>query len=400
MNRDIAAESNRLAMIRLCHIALDSQTLRTRLLQRLRTIIPFDYAYFSTTDPATQFATSSVLVEEPPAWCMSVFLENEFLQEDFNKFRDMLRHRQTVGMLSEATGHDLPRSQRYREMLAPMAMDDELRVIFVTNSACWGTLCLHRGQTRRGQSQSGYTPSEAAYLAHLAPHIADGLRKALLLGNAPSGKLPDGPGVLILSEDLSIVATTVAAEHWLMELTEAEAGDKSVLPRPVRSVIAGLEAIERGLVATNRTPKVRLLTRSGQWLALYASRLRSSDSQAQISVMFEIARPAEIAPLIMQAYQLTKREGDIAQCALLGWSTTAIAANLHISSNTVQDHLKAIFAKVEVGSRGELAARIFTQQYLSQLQVDAAVDSSGQFTAPNHPSTWARTQTSHLSQNG
>lgn len=375
MKRDIVAGSNRLEMIRLCHGALDARALRTQLLQRLRAIVPFDYAYFSTTDPATQFATSSVLVEEPPAWCMPVFLENEFQRDDFNNFGDMLRHHQTVGVLSEATGHNLPRSQRYRDMLAPMAMRDELRAIFVTNSACWGTLCLHRGHSR-----SGYTPAEAAHLAQLAPHIADGLRKALLLGNAPSGKTPDGPGVLILSEDLCVVATTDAAEYWLMELTEAEAGDRDVLPRPVRSVIAGLEAIERGRVPGNRTPKIRLRTRSGHWLVLYASRLSSSGNQAQISVIFEIARPAEIAPLIMQAYQLTKREGEVAQCALRGWSTTAIAATLHISSNTVQDHLKAIFAKVDVNSRGELAARIFTQQYLPQLPAGADLDSSGQFT--------------------
>jgi DNA-binding CsgD family transcriptional regulator len=313
---------------------------------------------------------------------MTVFVENEYLGKDFNKFSDMLRHHQPVGVLSQATGHDLPRSQRYREMLAPMAMDDELRAIFATDTACWGTLCLHRGQ-----AQSGYTPAEAAYLAELAPHIAEGLRKALLLGNVPSGKTPDGPGVLVLSEDLSTLAMTAAAEHWLLELTEAEAGDRHALPGPVRSVIAGLEAVERGLVATNRTPKVRLRTRSGHWLVLSAARLRSSGSQAQISVIFEIARPAEIAPLIMQAYQLTKREGQIAQCALRGWSTMAIAANLHISPNTVQDHLKAIFAKVDVSSRGELAARIFTQQYLPQLPAGAPLDASGLFTSPDHYST-------------
>jgi DNA-binding NarL/FixJ family response regulator len=260
-----------------------------------------------------------------------------------------------------------------------MDMDDELRAIFVTNTACWGTLCLHRAQ-----AHSGYTPAEAAYLAELAPHIAEGLRKALLLGNAPSGKTPDGPGVLILSEDLSTVAMTAAAEYWLSELTEAEAGDRYALPGAVRNVIAGLEAVERGLAPANRTPKIRLRTRSGQWLMLCAARLRSSGSPAQISVIFDTARPAEIAPLIMQAYQLTKREGQIAQCALRGWSTTAIAASLHISPNTVQDHLKAIFAKVDVSSRGELAARIFTQQYLPQLPAGAPLDSYGLYTSPDH----------------
>lgn len=356
MKRERLAEFNRLDIIQLCHNALDSRTLRSELLQRLRPIIPFDYAYFSATDPATHLGTSSVLVEEPPSWCMSVFLENEFLQEDFNKFSNMVRHHQAVGILSEATGNELRRSHRYREMLHPMAMEDELRAIFVTGEDCWGTLCLHREKSR-------YTSDEAAHLAQLTQHIADGLRKALLLSSVPLARTPDGPGVLILTEDLSIVAVTAAAEYWLWELTEAEKADGGTLPVSVRSVVAGLKAIESGRLAVNSLPKVRLHTRSGHWLVLYASRLRSSASQTQISVIFEMAQPAEIAPVIMQAYALTKREGEITQCVVRGWSTTEIAARLHISPNTVQDHLKAIFEKVAVGSRGELAARIFMQQH-------------------------------------
>ncbi len=356
MKRERLAELNRLEIFRLCHSALDSRTLRSELLQRLQPVIPFDYAYFSTTDPATHLGTSSVLVEEPPSWCMSVFLENEFLQEDFNKFSDMVRRHQTVGILSETAGNELHRSHRYREMLAPMAMEDELRAIFVTDTACWGTLCLHREKSR-------YTADEAAYLTQLAQTITDSLRKASLLNTVPLAKIPDGPGVLILSDDLSIIATTPAAEYWLAELAQMGRAGQHPLPVAIRSVVTGLKAIESGQVVVDATPKVRLRTRSGHWLVLYASRLRGSENQAQISVILEVAQPAEIAPMIMQAYSLTKREGEVTQCVLRGWSTTEIAAQLHISPNTVQDHLKAIFEKVDVGSRGELAARIFIQQH-------------------------------------
>ena len=169
--------------------------------------------------------------------------------------------------------------------------------------------------------------------------------------------------MLILAEDLSIIAATAAAEYWLAELTEMERADRHTLPVTVRSVVTGLKAIESGRAAVDAAPKVRLRTRSGHWLMLYASRLRSSGEQAQISVIFEVAQPAEIAPMIMQAYDLTKREGDITQCVLRGWSTIEIAARLHISQHTVQDHLKAIFEKFDVRSRGELAARLFTQQH-------------------------------------
>jgi DNA-binding CsgD family transcriptional regulator len=177
---------------------------------------------------------------------------------------------------------------------------------------------------------------------------------------------------------------TSAAEYWLLELNEMGDGDKYRLPQPVRSIVTGLYAIERG--AADFTPKVRLRTRSGQWLVLYASRLRGSADQGQISVIFEIAQPAEIAPLMMQAYDLTRREGEVTQCVLRGWSTSEIATRLHISQNTVQDHLKAIFEKVAVGSRGELAARIFSQQYHQQFLSGAPLDAAGQFISPHESS--------------
>lgn len=358
MQRGISAEHNAQEIVRLCHGALDARTLRIELLQRLRRDIPFDYAYFATTDPATQFGTSFVLAETPPSWLMSAYLANEFLQEDFIKFGDLLRNRQSVGVLSEATGHDLHRSRRYREMLVPLAMGDELRAVFLADAVCWGTLCLHREA-----AETGYTAGEVAFLEQLAPHIAHGLRKAVVLENAFRADSPDGPGVLILSDDMSPVAMSGEAEHWLAQLTEAEHRATHAVPFPVRSVVTMLQAIERGLLPARSTPKVRVRTRSGTWLLLHASRLRNSESPHQISVIFETAQPAEIAPLVMQAYQLTRREAEISQCILRGWSTTEIAAKLHISSNTVQDHLKAIFEKVGVSSRGGLAARIFVQHY-------------------------------------
>jgi DNA-binding CsgD family transcriptional regulator len=341
-------------IVRLCHSGLDSRTLRSDLLALLGALVPFDYVYFSTTDPATYLSTSSVLIDEPPDWMMPVFVENEFLQDDFNKFSDMIRARQSVGILGEATGGNLSLSPRYRDMLSPVGMGDELRAIFAIDGVCWGTLCLHR--------EAAYVPAEADIIRGLAPHIAEGLRKALLLDRLPQADTPDGPGVLILSDDLSIAAMTPAAEYWLGELAELEKHEGQPLPLTVLSVVASLRAAERGAEGGSMMPRARLRTRARDWLMVYASRLKAP-AQQQISVIFETARPAEIVPIILQAYNLTPREGEIVQCVLRGWATAEIAARLVISGNTVQDHLKAIFEKVDVGSRGELAARIFTRQF-------------------------------------
>jgi DNA-binding NarL/FixJ family response regulator len=375
MKRGVSAENTRAEILRLCHGTLDSRTLRVELLKRLRTVIPFDYIFFSTTDPSTQLFTSSVL-DETSTWAIVQFLENEFLQDDFNKFRTLLKNRQSIGVLSEQTQHELHRSQRYRDILVPLALGDEMRAVFVTNAACWGTLCLHREQ-----SAPEFTTAEAAFLAHLTPHIAEGLRKALLLAHVSMTTAPDGPGVLVLSDDYAVATMNAVAEYWLEELAGEERGDKQALPHAVLAVVNRLHVAEHGMAESSAvTPKLSVHTPSGRWLMLYASRLSSPDDHGQIAILFEAAHPVEIAPLILQAYQLTKREGEVTQLILLGRSTREIAATLHVSSNTVQDHLKVIFEKVNVNSRRELVGNIFAHHYLPHMTSERRLDVNGRFT--------------------
>lgn len=47
-----------------------------------------------------------------------------------------------------------------------------------------------------------------------------------------------------------------------------------------------------------------------------------------------------------------------------GLPTKEIAAELTLSSHTIRDHIKTIFGKTNVNSRGELVARIFAEHLL------------------------------------
>ena len=59
------------------------------------------------------------------------------------------------------------------------------------------------------------------------------------------------------------------------------------------------------------------------------------------------------------------RRRIIALLAICARRPSTIAAELGLSSHTVRDHVKAIFDKAGVSSRGELVARLFSEHLLS-----------------------------------
>jgi len=90
-------------IVRLAHSGIDSPTLRLEVMHRLRKVIPVDAFWVATADPATLLFTSAVK-EAIPNKAVPRFVENEFLEDDFNKFRVLAASsRAPVGSLYRAT---------------------------------------------------------------------------------------------------------------------------------------------------------------------------------------------------------------------------------------------------------------------------------------------------------
>ncbi len=357
MDRHAIQERAYRDIVRLCHAGLDARALRIALLAKLESAVQVDAAFFATTDPATLLFTSvvvsDVLAPEGPR-----FLHNEFEEPDINKFVELADGRRRVGWLSAATQGDPERSPRYRELLAPLGLGDELRAALVTQAHCWGVLCLHRARSSRS-----FTVGEAALIEKLGPHLAEGLRRALLIGSSTASEVPAEAGVLILDADLSLMASTPAAQAWLEEIAASDWPGREELPHVVYHVAERLRALSGDEGETLPLPRARLRTRAGRWLVVHGSWLSGTRSAGQMAIVMEEARVPEVEPVLFSAYDLSPREGEVLRLVVQGRPTSEIAERLAISPYTVQDHLKAIFDKVGARSRGELVARIFAQHF-------------------------------------
>jgi DNA-binding CsgD family transcriptional regulator len=83
-----------------------------------------------------------------------------------------------------------------------------------------------------------------------------------------------------------------------------------------------------------------------------------------VSLVVEPSRPADVAALLSDAYRLTAREAQVVALTVRGHSNAEIAKLLWLSPWTVADHLKSVFEKTGVRSRGELTSRLFFDHYL------------------------------------
>lgn len=343
---------------------LDAASLTFEIERQLRTVVPFDRACWHNVDPATSIVTNVLgdsALDDP---LLGVI---EYADDDVNKYVRLARASRPAETLRYATWDVPARSRRYREVLQPMGLDDELTASFVDNSAFWACARLYRVRGR-----PAFDRAEVAYLAALSPLLAESFRRALLAESGKAaGESAVAPGVVIIDERDSVDAITPAAEHWLDDLVDIPHARSGALPAAVQVLAASTRALADGTDPIGTQLRSRVLSQSGRWLMLQAGPL--TDGRAgRVAVVITRAPSVETAPLIIAAYGLTEREGQVVEHVVSGLSNKEISAALGVSRYTVGDHLKAIFEKVGVASRGELVARLFFDQYSPLLSRSAA----------------------------
>jgi DNA-binding CsgD family transcriptional regulator len=338
----------------------DLMTLWRETSETLVPVVPhYGGVCFYTLDPASLLITShfnEAMPELPPEW-----IAMEYYEDDVNKLVDIARSAPGYSTLHEATGGDPARSPRWHANMAYGGDQELIAALRTPAGEAWGALGLYREP-----GAPTFDEDEIGLVRDVAPALAAGARRGLLVGEATDPEGPDAPGLLVLSEGWELESSTPGTARWIADLPDGD-WDAGKLPSSVLSVAGqALRTAERpgdtGAVAV-----ARVLSSSGTWVVLHGAPL-VSDGRRRVAVIVEPAHPARITPLLMSAYGLTTREQEVTRLVLKGQSTAEIAAALVVSPHTVQEHLKGIFEKTGVRSRRDLVGKVFFAHYEPRLR--------------------------------
>lgn len=358
-----AADGTRGEIVRLAHVGRGLHAFARRAASTLARAVPFDGAAIVACDPATAIPIGKWVENSITGDAGIRLMELELHEPDVNTMSELTTSGRLAASLSAATGGDLGRSLRYRELLRPHGLGDELRVVCMHGSHAWGVLVLHREHGREH-----FSAREVRLLAGLSGAFAEAFQRVSLrdgLSCDAPGPRDSEPGVLLLDDEDRVDMANPAAEAWLDELRE----EGRELPIVVSAVAHGARAVASGKSEVMATARVRAA--SGRW-GLVRRSVLAGGAVARTAVTLESATVPELAPLIVQAYGLTNRERLVTERVAQGLSTAAIGRRLHLSPFTVQDHLKAVFDKVGVSNRGELVSKLFVDHYQAGIALDLA----------------------------
>ncbi|WP_142026608.1 helix-turn-helix transcriptional regulator [Blastococcus colisei] len=362
---------------RLCRSATDPLALYRDVVPVLDRAVPSDCWCGLLLDPATVMNTGGYHDEGLPLEVLPRLLELEVGTDDVNQLPALARDRSGVATIHRRTRGRPESSARYREVMLPAGMGPELRAVLRDRGRPWGALILFR--------ESGapdFTEAEVELVAAVAPDIAAAVRRTLLVSEVAHRDAEEGPGMAVLRVDGLRIDVELASRAARVLLDQMPDSRIDGVPVGVVMLVARLVA------AGGRRQSARVRLRTGRWMSVQLDVLEPADhdSPERLSLVIEPVAPYELAEVIAEAYGLTAREREVARLVVAGNSNPEVAAALSISLTTVQDHLKKVFAKLGVGSRHELTARMFFDQYLPRQLSGLPVGGDGWYLSARPPS--------------
>ena len=334
--------------------------LAERISSALSTAIPNDGYRLFGVDPETTLVNRLLAASDSDDWARREWLRDVYLTADALPYVELptlmrLRLPAVASHARQTTCWGYP-----AEILAQLSADEHERAFHDLGSPVGGTILasfrsratwVAAMQIYRRDPDSPFTRSDVAFLRSHASLIGEALSAAISREQALATDPPDteASGIVLLDQASAVTFATPVGERWLDDLRSVEHGNGRDLPTSIAAAVAGLKASGKPS-QTISTPV------AGGTVSIEAS------SGGAETVALVIRRHQHVTlPDVPANWPLTPQERQVTRLLAAGKSNREISESLFVTHNTVQTHLRHVYAKLEVSGRTQFLARLFRE---------------------------------------
>ncbi|MGK5534098.1 helix-turn-helix transcriptional regulator, partial [Streptomyces sp. URMC 129] len=308
-------------------------------------LVPHDGYMLAGLDPVTGAGCLFSGENTYSLGALDDIVADEPVDADVRPYAALRRSPAPVGVLGSGGPEDR-HSAVLHDVMAREGFGGQMRLVLVSGGVLWGTLTLVR---ERGRPH--FSAAEVARAQQLVAPMTMALKRFVRRTAPRPVRSPRPPGVLVIGDTSTIRTATATAGSWLGIPPGPGLPDDPVALALLWHITFMTRRL--GEPVLNRVP-----TADG-WVEMHAQPVCGPRS-GEVAITLQPTSARTLLPAVAAWYGVTPAEVAVIQEALQGLPAKLIARRLGVSPHTVNDHLKAVYRKLGVGSREELIASLST----------------------------------------
>lgn len=285
-------------------------------------------------------------------------LQNRFSRAIPNQKTDALTD---VYRLSDVSDdHNFVRTEYYNEFLKPAGIRHVLALAIQPQSVYNDIMVIVGFHRPLGMRDFGENAIKS--IVSIAPVIGstiakltfkDHLQKYRILAESLC-KMHRESGYIILDDMLQIQETSPC-------VGEGAYGDLSLLMHKISASCHDMKMHDRDFVQMNYLRQDNKRTLVNEKISIEINRVKSINSKGYYAVRISFVHTNIAIAKCSTDYEWTLRESEIVMALAQGLTNQQIAQSLLISVRTVENHLRAVYAKADVTNRTQLLRRLLVR---------------------------------------